>query len=283
MLQGKYYFYKGNKESHDAYQEITSFYADKRTHTITDANYVFPYGGDGSMLGTLKTLLETMRNQSPQDRWPTQVLGIHYGGQNSKGYLMNPPINDSFDLSSMVQEAQTVTFYPLEAEITDIYGQVFKRSALNDIVLEKHSLTNQASLLDVSVYDSDGKKSIQTRTAGNGLIACTWAGSYAYNFKAHGKEIPLSTPDKIGIHPICDILAESSISKHLDDTSVIEVEVLNPEKRPVVAFADNETCVQNVSRCKIWMNKEIGLLGLLGKNNPIIKRQALLSTLQNCR
>ena len=102
MLQGKYYFYKGNKESDNAYQAITSFYAHKRTHTITDANYIFPYGGDGSMLGTLKTLLETMRQQDPKDRWPTQVLGIHYGGKNSKGYLMNPPLDDSFDLSSMV-------------------------------------------------------------------------------------------------------------------------------------------------------------------------------------
>ena len=137
--------------------------------------------------------------------------------------------------------------------------------------------------MDVSVYDSNGNKTIQTQTAGNGLITCTWAGSYAYNFKAHGKEIPLSSPNKIGIHPICDILAESSISKHLDDTSVVEIHVLNPEKRPVVAFADNETCVQNVSHCKIWMNKEIGLPGLLGKDNPIIKRQALLSALQNSR
>lgn len=272
-MQGKYYFYQGNKESEAAFNRTIRKYQKQQTDKITDSNYVFTYGGDGSMIGVLQQLWREQNRLKPADRWPVQVTGIHYGGERSKGFLMNPPINDeTFSLPQLVESSEIVTFYPLEATMTDVYGNTFRRIAFNDVVAEKDSSMNQACAVEVTVTDQKGNTLVQGITTGNGLIVCTPAGSYGYNYNAHGQRIKI-TESKIGIHPICDRPSEGTLSNHFGDDCTVKLRALNPMKRPIIAFTDNNLGLGEIKECTIRMNKEIGIPVHLGQQNPLMMMQ----------
>ena len=72
----------------------------------------------------------------------------------------------------------------------------------------------------------------------DGLMVATPAGSTAYNLSAHGPILPLDAP-LLALTPVSAFRPRRWRGALLPNRSTVEVEVLEPIKRPVNAVADH--------------------------------------------
>jgi NAD+ kinase len=126
----------------------------------------------------------------------------------------------------------------MEAVAAD--GSVKSALAINEVSLLRAG--PQAARLSISV---DGKIRM-SELVSDGVLLSTPAGSTAYNYSAHGPILPIGS----------DVLALTALNAFrprrwrgalLPKKSTVEVEVLEPEKRPVMADADSRS-FKNVVR-----------------------------------
>jgi len=181
-----------------------------------EADVIVALGGDGFMLQTLHASQELA----------VPVYGMNRG---TVGFLMNA--YDEDDLVERVQAAETAVINPLrmQAECTD--GERREALAINEVALLRAG--SQAAKLSISV---DGKLRMAELICDGALVA-TPAGSTAYNYSAHGPILPIGA----------DVLAVTAIAAYrprrwrgalLPKRAHVRIEVLEPEKRPVMADAD---------------------------------------------
>ena len=184
-----------------------------------EADVIVALGGDGFML---QTLHGTMHLDLP-------VYGMNCG---TIGFLMNEFVED--DLPERLGAAQEERINPLKmiAGCTD--GTKHNALAINEVSLLRAG--PQAAKLQISI---DGKLRMAELVC-DGALVCTPAGSTAYNYSAHGPILPIGS----------DVLALTAMSAFrprrwrgalLPNSARVRFDVLEPEKRPVMADADGRS------------------------------------------
>ncbi|WP_116133225.1 NAD kinase [Tropicimonas sp. IMCC34043] len=189
-----------------------------------NANVIVALGGDGFML---QTLHGTQHLDTP-------VYGMNCG---TVGFMMN-----EFSLDGLIDRLQVAAeevIVPLAMRAITPDGDVHDALALNEVSLLRAG--PQVAKLRISV---DGRVRMEELVA-DGALVSTPAGSTAYNYSSHGPIIPIGS----------DVLALTAMSAFrprrwrgalLPSSAEVRFDVLQHEKRPVMAEADSRSAVRNV-------------------------------------
>ena len=233
-------------EAQDARARLAARYGDLPE---TEAQVVVALGGDGFMLETLHRNLGTDR----------PIYGMNQG---SVGFLMNEYAEE--DLLARVSAAERAVIHPLSMVATGRDGASQTALAINEVSLLRQ--TRQTAKLKITI---DGKVRMAELVC-DGVLISTPAGSTAYNLSAHGPIIPLDAR----------VLALTSISAFrprrwkgalLPHTARVTVEVLEADKRPVSAVADNYE-VRDIERVEIIEKRDTKLSMLFDAGRGLEER-----------
>ncbi len=195
---------------------------------LAEAEVIVALGGDGFMLQTLHGC----------QHLDVPVYGMNCG---TIGFLMNEYAEDGLD--GRLKSAQEEVLNPLSMTATGVDGSVQHALAINEVSLLRAG--PQAAKLRISI---DGKERLPELVCDGALVA-TPAGSTAYNNSAHGPILPIGA----------DVLALTAVAAYrprrwrgalLPKTVNVRFDVLEPEKRPVMADADSRY-VENVLSVEI--------------------------------
>jgi NAD+ kinase len=181
------------------------------------ADIIVALGGDGLML---QTMHRYMNNRIP-------IYGMNRG---SVGFLLNDYHEDQ--LLERLGAAETTIIHPLRMTAFDCDGAEHKALAINEVSLFRQIY--QAAKLRIAV---DGKVRLDELIC-DGLLVSTPAGSTAYNLSAHGPILPINAPLLV-LTPISPFRPRRWRGALLPNEAVVRIEVLEPDKRPVSAVADN--------------------------------------------
>jgi NAD+ kinase len=220
-------------EAEEAYERLSARYG---RYEIVDADVIVALGGDGFML---EMLHRTLRDGKP-------IYGMNRG---SVGFLMNDYREE--DLMERIAHAERATIHPLAMVATDHRRIQHRGIAINEVSLLRQ--TRQTAKLRVSI---DGKLRMEELVC-DGALVSTPAGSTAYNLSAHGPIIPL-TAKALALTPISAFRPRRWRGALLPHTALVTFEVLEADKRPVSAVADNFE-VRDVVIVQISENRDISL------------------------
>ncbi|MGY3439230.1 MULTISPECIES: NAD kinase [unclassified Marinovum] len=197
-------------------------------HNEQGADIIVALGGDGFML---QTLHRTEANPAP-------VYGMNRG---TVGFLMNAYSDQG--LIERLNAAVEEVINPLSMDATCTDGTLHHALAINEVSLLRAG--PQAARLRISV---DGRVRMPELVCDGALLA-TPAGSTAYNFSAHGPILPIGA-DVLALTAMAAFRPRRWRGALLPKTAVVRFEVLDPDKRPVMAEADARA-VQNVVQVDI--------------------------------
>lgn len=181
------------------------------------AELIVALGGDGLMLQTLHSVMD--RN--------IPVYGMNVG---TIGFLMNEFSSDA--LIERLAAAHVNEIHPLDMGVVDDTGNERHALALNEVSLLRS--TYQAAKLRILV---DGKVRMEELVC-DGILVATPAGSTAYNLSAHGPILPVGA-SLLALTPISAFRPRSWRGAILTNKALITLQILEPDKRPVNAVADN--------------------------------------------
>ena len=196
-----------------------------------DAEAFVLLGGDGYLLHVLHRMLDAGR--------VVPVYGINHG---TVGFLMNKA-KSSRAIGERVARARPVAVCPLEMTATTNGGSQHNFYAINEVSLLRE--TRQTAKLEVRV---NGKLRMP-ELACDGVIVATPAGSTAYNLSANGPILPLGS-NMLALTPLSPFRPRRWRGAILPDTAEVEFRVLDPDKRPVAAVADQNE-VRDIARVRI--------------------------------
>jgi NAD+ kinase len=184
---------------------------------VGDAQVIVALGGDGFMLETLH------RNLGHS----TPIYGMNQG---SVGFLMNDYSEDR--LLERINAAERSVIHPLVMTAIDAHGEPSEALAINEVSLLRQ--TGQTAKLRISI---DNKVRLAELFCDGAMVA-TPAGSTAYNLSAHGPIIPLDGR-VLALTPISAFRPRGWRGALLKHDAKVRFEILEPDKRPVSAVADN--------------------------------------------
>ena len=213
------------------------------------ADAIVALGGDGFML---ETLHKHMHDAIP-------IYGMNRG---SVGFLMNEYREDN--LAARIAGAELNRIHPLKMIAHTRDGGTFEGLAINEVSLFRQ--TYQAAKLRISV---DGKVRLG-ELACDGLLVATPAGSTAYNLSAHGPILPIDAP-LLALTPISPFRPRRWRGALLPNAARIAIEVLESEKRPVSAVADNSE-TRFVMRVEIEQAAHIDLYMMFDPGHSLDER-----------
>ena len=199
-----------------------------------EADIVIALGGDGFMLQTLHQMLDVDCLKP--------VFGMNLG---TVGFLMNDFRAD--DLLARVEAARRFTINPLRGDFYRSDGTHEVLHAINEISLLRE--TRQAAKLKIEINDRE----MIAEMIADGVLVATPAGSTAYNLSAHGPILPLDSA-LMALTPISPFRPRRWRGAILPDRYRIRFDVLEAEKRPVSAVADQKE-FRDVARVCIAMDK----------------------------
>lgn len=194
-------------------------------HPPEEAEVIVALGGDGFMLATLHG---------------TQALGVPVYGMNrgTVGFLMNAYTEDGLIERLTVAEAAVIN--PLHMTATTTAGAVVEALAINEVSLLRAG--PQAAKLRILV---DGRLRMEELVC-DGALVCTPAGSTAYNYSAHGPILPIEA-DVLALTAVAAFRPRRWRGALLPKTAIVRFEVIDPDKRPVMADADSRSVANVVS------------------------------------
>jgi NAD+ kinase len=181
------------------------------------ADVIVALGGDGFMLQTLHAFMNTGK----------PIYGMNCG---SVGFLMNEFRED--DLPARLAAAIETVIHPLAMRAIDAAGNEHTAFAINEVSLLRQSY--QAAKLRIAI---DGHVRLEELIC-DGILVATPAGSTAYNLSAHGPILPIYAP-LLALTPISAFRPRTWRGALLPDHVEVEITVLEADKRPVNAVADN--------------------------------------------
>ncbi len=211
-------------------------------------------GGDGFMLQTLHAMLE--------DGVPRPVFGMNRG---TVGFLMNEWRIDR--LKARIGGAKQIRVAPLEMVATTIRGETWTHPAINEVSLLRE--TRQTAKLELSV---DGRV-VMPELVADGVLVATPAGSTAYNLSASGPILPLAAK-MLALTPISPFRPRRWRGAILPDDVAVSLRVLEPDKRPVAAVADQFE-VRDVTRVDVRLDRSRSLTLLFDPEHALDERIAM--------
>ncbi len=197
---------------------------------LDQAESIVALGGDGFMLQTLHTLLEGRRN--------LPVFGMNLG---TVGFLMNDWRRDGLD--ERLARAKPFKVSPLKMHAVNTVGERFELPAINEVSFLRE--TRQTAKLEVTVND----RVVLPELVCDGMLIATPAGSTAYNLSVQGPILPLGS-GMLAMTPISPFRPRRWRGAILPDKARITIRVLEADKRPVSAVADQRE-VRDVARVDI--------------------------------
>ncbi len=218
-------------EAKAAVKHLTALYGQAK---VEDADVIVALGGDGFMLQTLHQFMNSGK----------RIYGMNRG---SVGFLMNE--YDDEGLLERISSAIPESIRPLEMVAEDAKGKVFKAKAINEVSLLRQSY--QAAKIRIMV---DGKERLDELIC-DGVMLATPAGSTAYNLSAQGPILPLDAP-LLALTPVSAFRPRRWRGALLPNRSVVEMQILEPTKRPVNAVADHNE-VKSVVNVTISQSKDV--------------------------
>lgn len=233
-------------EAIEARERLAARYGDTPQ---SEAQVVVALGGDGFMLETLHGNMAA----------PKPIYGMNRG---SVGFLMNEYSEDG--LLERINAAEKALIHPLRMTAVDVEGVEHKALAINEVSLLRQ--TRQTAKLRISI---DGRVRLAELSCDGALVA-TPAGSTAYNLSAHGPIIPLEAR-VMALTPISAFRPRRWRGALLPHTAKVTFEVLEADKRPVSAVADNFE-VRHVVKVKVAEDREISLTMLFDAGRSLEER-----------
>ena len=194
-------------------------------YSVESAETIVALGGDGFMLSILHN---------------SQFMALPVYGMNrgTVGFLMNEFSEDN--LIDRLTQAEAADINPLRMQAMCLDGSKVDALAINEVSLLRAG--PQAAKLKITVDDKVRMEELVC----DGALVSTPAGSTAYNYSSHGPILPIQS----------DVLALTAISAFrprrwrgalLPKTAKVRFDVLDPEKRPVMADADSRLSTQVLS------------------------------------
>lgn len=198
------------------------------------AEIVVALGGDGFMLQTLHL---------------TETLGIPVYGMNrgTIGFLMNGYREKG--LIRRLQAAEETVINPLSMRAVTSDGREHHALAINEVSLLRAG--PQAVKLRISV---NGKIRLEELVC-DGALVCTPAGSTAYNYSAHGPILPIGA-DVLALTAMAAFRPRRWRGAILPKSAVVQFDVIDAVKRPVMADADSRS-VRDVVTVEIRSNPAV--------------------------
>jgi NAD+ kinase len=230
----------------DALSRLTSRYGNV---SPDKSDAIVALGGDGLMLQTLHRYLT--------DRIP--IYGMNRG---SVGFLMNEYGED--DLLARLARAEITRIHPLRMTARDALGTSHEQLAINEVSLFRQ--THQAAKLRLSI---DGKVRLEELIC-DGVLVATPAGSTAYNLSAYGPILPIDA-HLLALTPISPFRPRRWRGALLPNEAHIQVDILEPDKRPVSAVADHAE-TRSVVRVAIREARSIDLFMMFDPGHNLDER-----------
>lgn len=223
------------REAQDARKALIAKYGD---HDAADSDVIIALGGDGFMLNTLRRNMTLIRRGLP-------VYGMNQG---TIGFLMNTYHED--DLQARLSKAELATIHPLKMT-AEGPGGTYEALAINEVSLLRQ--TRQTAHIQIEI---DGRIRLE-RLIADGVLVATSAGSTAYNLSAHGPVVPLGA-EILALTPISAFRPRRWRGALLKTKAKVKFTVLDPEKRPVSATADDQE-FRNITQVSVEQDKSIAL------------------------
>ena len=183
-----------------------------------DADVIVAFGGDGLLLHALHHFLNIDK----------PIYGVNCG---TVGFLMNERSDHVNGLVDRISAAEETCVYPLKMTATCQDGETQTLLAFNEVSVLRYS--NQTANLRVSINGIERLPNL----ACDGLLVATPMGSTAYNLSAHGPIVPLGS-NVLALTPVSPFRPRRWRGALLPNSATVEIENLDPEKRPLGASAD---------------------------------------------
>ena len=224
-----------NKDAKDAKDNLVKKYKD---YSAPEADVIVALGGDGLMLQTLHDNIDEAK----------PIFGINKG---SVGFLMNDYNDD--DLLERIESATLTKVYPLQMTVKTEQEEISAK-AINEVSLLRQ--TYQAAKIKIKIDDKIRLEELIC----DGILLATPAGSTAYNLSAHGPILPI-TSNLLALTPISAFRPRRWKGALLPHDSIVEIEILEKNKRPVSAVADNLE-IRDIESVKITEDRKTELFML---------------------
>jgi NAD+ kinase len=219
---------------------------------LAEAEMVVALGGDGFMLQTLHAQLDRRAPVVP-------VFGMNLG---TVGFLMNEW--RSGDLDARLAASRPFQVTPLRMTARTVSGETHVIPAINEVSFLRE--TRQTAKLELTLNE----RVVMPELACDGILVATPAGSTAYNLSAQGPILPLGSA-MLAITPISPFRPRRWRGAIVPDSARISVRVLNPDKRPVSAVADQRE-VREVAEVGITIDRARGLTLLFDPEHALDDR-----------
>ncbi len=233
-------------EAHEGLARLAARYGNV---PVAEAEIIVALGGDGFMLETFHDHMES-------------GLPIYGMNRGSVGFLMNDYVE--YGLLERIAAAEKAVIHPLRMTATDVAGKTHKALAINEVSLLRQ--TRQAAKLRISI---DNRLRLSELSC-DGALVSTPAGSTAYNLSAHGPIIPLDAR-VLALTPISAFRPRRWRGALLPHTAKVTFEILEANKRPVSAVADNIE-VRDVMDVHIAEDREVALHMLFDEGRSLEER-----------
>jgi NAD+ kinase len=234
------------KEAEAARRELVARYGDMPPE---GADVIVALGGDGLMLQTMHRYLNS--------RIP--IYGMNRG---SVGFLLNDYREDQ--LLERLEKAEINVIHPLRMTAYDRRNAEHRALAINEVSLFRQIY--QAAKLRISV---DGRVRLEELIC-DGILLSTPAGSTAYNLSAQGPILPINAPLTV-LTPISPFRPRRWRGAVLPNEAIVLIEVLEPEKRPVSAVADN-TEFRDVTAVEIREASDVDIFMMFDPGHSLAER-----------
>jgi NAD+ kinase len=212
------------------------------------AEIIVALGGDGFMLQTLH-------------RFTGRNLPIYGMNRGSVGFLMNEYREDG--LEQRLSAAEPAVVHPLLMRAHTVEGARESR-AFNEVSLLRQ--TRQTAKLRIMVDDRPRIAELIC----DGILLATPAGSTAYNLSAHGPILPIDAA-LLALTPISAFRPRRWRGALLSRRARVHFEVLEPDKRPVSAVADDFE-VRHVTSVDVAEDRSISVTMLFDAGHSLDER-----------
>lgn len=219
---------------------------------MEEADVAVVLGGDGFMLTVLHRMLDAGR--------VIPAYGLNHG---TVGFMMNKP-KSTKPIGLRVAKASKLAVAPLEMACTTWAGETQHFYAINEVSLLRE--TRQTAKIEISV---NGKVRL-AELACDGILVATPAGSTAYNLSANGPILPMGS-GILALTPISPFRPRRWKGAIIKDNATVEFRVLEPDKRPVAAVADQKE-VRDIAHVRVAAHRDHSLTLLFDRHSSLDER-----------